>query len=104
MIYLDSASTTKIAPEVLSAMMPYLTEEYGNAGTLYSLGRRAAAAVQKAREQTASLFGCEFSHSYVIFTSGGSESNNTVFKGVRQSLSERGRRHLVVSAWNMTPF
>lgn len=96
MIYLDNAATTKVAPEVLNAMMPYLTEEYGNAGTLYSLGRNAAAAIKKAREQTACLFGCSPDH--VIFTSGGSESNNTVFKGLRQKLLKNGKRHLVVSA------
>lgn len=96
MIYLDSAATTKIAPEVLSAMMPYLTDEYGNAGTLYSLGRSAAEAVQKAREQVATLFGCTPDH--VVFTSGGSESNNTVFKGLRHKLTEQGKKHLIVSA------
>lgn len=96
MIYLDSAATTRVSQEVLDAMMPYLTEEYGNAGTLYSLGRNAAVAVRKAREQAASLFGCEPDH--VIFTSGGSESNNTVFKGLRQKLLKSGKRHLVVSA------
>ena len=58
MIYLDSAATTRIAPDVLNAMMPYLTDEYGNAGTLYQLGKSAAAAVQHAREQTAGLFNC----------------------------------------------
>lgn len=96
MIYLDSAATTKIAPEVLSAMMPYLTDEYGNAGTLYSLGRSAAEAAQKAREQVATLFGCTPDH--VVFTSGGSESNNTVFKGLRHKLTEQGKKHLIVSA------
>ena len=96
MIYLDNAATTKIAPEVLDAMMPYLTDEYGNAGTLYGLGRSAAAAIKKAREQVATLFGCTPDH--VIFTSGGSESNNTVFKGLRHQLKESGKTHLVVSA------
>ena len=96
MIYLDSAATTRIAPEVLNAMMPYLTDEYGNAGTLYQLGKSAAAAVQHAREQTAGLFNCTPEH--VIFTSGGSESNNTVFQGLRHKLSELGKKHIVVSA------
>ena len=96
MIYLDNAATTKIAPEVLDAMMPYLTDEYGNAGTLYGFGRSAAAAIKNAREQVAILFGCTPDH--VIFTSGGSESNNTVFKGLRHQLKESGKTHLVVSA------
>lgn len=96
MIYFDSAATTKIAPEVLDAMMPYLTDEYGNAGALYGLGRTAAAAIKNARERVSTLFGCAPDH--VVFTSGGSESNNTVFKGLRHVLKERGKTHLVVSA------
>lgn len=95
-IYLDNAATTKLSVEALEAMMPYLTEEYGNAGSVYGLGRRAAAAVQKAREQTALLFGCTAEH--IIFTSGGSEGNNTVFAGLRSRLLESGKKHLIVSA------
>lgn len=96
MIYLDNAATTKIAPEVLEEMMPYLTEQYGNAGSLYKFGRSANAAVQKARSQVATLFNC--SPENVIFTSGGSESNNMVFKGLRHRLLEANKKHLVVSA------
>lgn len=96
MIYLDNAATTKIAPEVLDAMMPYLTSEYANAGALYSFGRFAADAIQKARAQVAALFGCTPEH--VVFTSGGSESNSTVFKGLRHRLAEQGKKHLIVSA------
>lgn len=96
MIYLDNAATTKIAPEVLDAMMPYLTEQYGNAGSLHKLGRSASAAVQMARSQVATLFTC--SPENVIFTSGGSESNNMVFKGLRHRLLDAGKKHLVVSA------
>ncbi len=95
-IYLDNAATTRISPEVLEAMMPYLKEEYGNAGSLYGMGRRAAEAIQRAREQTALLFGCTAEH--VIFTSGGSESNNTVFAGLRKRLLDEGKNHLIVSA------
>lgn len=95
-IYLDNAATTKISPEVLEAMMPYLTEEYGNAGSLYKMGRRAAEAIQRARERTALLFGCTAEH--VIFTSGGSESNSTVFAGLRSKLLNERKRHLIVSA------
>lgn len=96
MIYLDNAATTKVAPEVLEAMMPYLTEQYGNAGSLYKFGRSANAAVQRARSQVAALFNC--SPENVIFTSGGSESNNMVFKGLRHRLLDAGKKHLVVSA------
>lgn len=96
MIYLDNAATTKIAPEVLDAMMPYLQEQYGNAGALYSFGRKVASAVQKARVQTAMLFGCEPEH--IIFTSGGSEGNNMVVKGLRHRLKKDGKTHLILSA------
>lgn len=96
MIYLDSAATTKIAPEVLEAMMPYLTDEYGNAGSTYKFGRTAKAAIQKARAQVAGLFNCQPNN--VVFTSGGSESNNMVFQGLRHKLMEAGKKHLVVSA------
>ena len=84
LIYLDNASTTKIDPEVLDAMMPFLTDEYGNAGTLYELGLRANAAVENARLQVASFIGSKPEN--IIFTSGGSESNSMVF--------EIGRAHV----------
>ena len=78
MIYLDSAATTKIDPAVVTAMTPYLMEEYGNAGTLYPLGSRARLAVDRAREQVAAFLGAE-NPDQVVFTSGGTESNNMVF-------------------------
>lgn len=59
MIYLDNASTTQVDPEVIEAMMPYLTEQYGNPGTIYSFGRSAKKAVEKARAQVATLIGAE---------------------------------------------
>ena len=96
MIYLDNAATTRIAPEVLAAMLPFLTDDYGNAGTPYSLGRSAASAMQAAREKTAELFGCQPEN--IIFTSCGSEGNSLVFQGLQRSLIECGKTHLVVSA------
>ena len=78
MIYLDNAATTKIRHEVLDAMMPYLTDLYGNPGGIYRFGRDAKHAVENAREQVA-----EFMHTtpeHIIFTSGGSEGNNLVLK------------------------
>lgn len=96
MIYLDNAATTQIHPEVLDAMMPYLTEEYGNAGAMYGLGRRAANAVAEARQRVASLIGCE--PSQIIFTSGGSEANNLVFSGLRPYLLANGKTHIITSA------
>lgn len=85
MIYLDNAATTRIDPEVLDAMMPYLTDQYGNPGAVYAFGREARKAVEKAREQTANLFHCE--PSKIVFTSGGSEGNNMVIKGVFEYIS-----------------
>ena len=77
MIYLDNAATTKVDDRVLNAMLPYLKEQYGNPGALYSLGREAKLAVVRAREQVAELINC--SPDQVIFTSGGSEANNLAF-------------------------
>lgn len=81
MLYLDNSATTKIQPEVLDAMLPYLQEEYGNPSSkFYSLAENAKKAVAAAREQVASLLGCDSDE--VIFTSGATESNNMIIKGV----------------------
>lgn len=96
MIYLDNAATTPIDPTVLDAMMPYLTTQYGNAGTLYQFGRTANKAVQDAREKVSRLIGGH--NGDIIFTSGGSESNNFVFLGVKEHLKQTGRMHILVSA------
>lgn len=96
MIYLDNAATTKIDPLVLQEMMPYLTEEYGNPGTLYSLGRRAHGAVEKARLRVAEFVGTEPEH--IFFTSGGSEANNMVFASLIDFLKASGKTHVIVSS------
>lgn len=96
MIYLDNAATTQIAPEVLDAMMPYLTDNFGNAGTLYSLGRKAADAIAHARQQVADMLSCD--PEQIIFTSGGTEANNLVFSGLRNYLIESGKKHIITSA------
>lgn len=95
MIYLDNASTTRIDPKVLEAMMPYLTDEYGNAGTMYELGRRSAEAIEKARQQVANLIGAKSEQ--IIFTSGGTEANSMVFAGVRERLLWYGRTHIITT-------
>lgn len=80
-IYLDNHATTRVDPQVLQAMLPYLTEEYGNAGSrTHDYGRRAAEAVAIAREAVAALVGA--SPPDVLFTSGATESNNLAIKGV----------------------
>lgn len=96
MIYLDNAATTQIEPKVLEEMMPYLTDQFGNPGTLYSLGRRARDAIEKAREQVANLIGAE--PDQIIFTSGGTEGNNMVFSMMSQYMRQRGKNHIAVSS------
>ena len=95
MIYLDNAATTPIDRRVLESMMPYLTTQYGNAGTLYKFGRAANEAIQNARAQVSRFMGA--SNGSIIFTSGGSESNNLVFRGVKEYLKRIGRTHVLVS-------
>lgn len=78
--YLDNAATTEIDPDVVSAMRPYLEENYGNPETLYHLGRQAKEGVDVAREQVAELFDCQPER--VFFTSGGTEANNWALKSI----------------------
>lgn len=79
-IYLDHAATTPVRPEVLAAMMPYFTEEYGNASALHSAGQAGREAVEAARTNVAALIGAEPEEIY--FTSGGTESDNQALRGV----------------------
>jgi cysteine desulfurase len=94
-IYLDHAATTPIDPEVLDAMMPFLTAKYGSASTLYSLGREAREAVDEAREKVAELIGARADEIY--FTSGGSESDNWVIFGVSSAKVQQDK-HIITSA------
>ena len=81
MIYLDNHATTRVAPEVLAAMLPYFTEEYGNAASVnHAFGWRAAEAVERARGQVARLLNCPAD--WIVFTSGATEANNLAIKGV----------------------
>lgn len=84
MIYFDNSATTQIDPRVLDAMLPYLYAEFGNPSSkYYSLAMTAKEAVEVARAQVAKLFGCESDE--IIFTSGATESNNLILKGVLES-------------------
>jgi cysteine desulfurase len=94
-IYLDYNASTPIAPRVREAMQPYLAEHYGNPSSGHWAGAPAAEAVARAREQLAALLGC--SPAEVVFTSGGTEANNTALKGVVEA-SGKARPHLIVSA------
>ena len=94
MIYLDYNATTPIDPDVAAAMMPFIREEFGNPSSSYSLGIRAKKALEKAHGQVAKLLGCEAGE--IVFTSGGSESNNMVLKGAALSLRDKGR-HIITT-------
>lgn len=93
MIYLDSAATTAVRREVLEAMWPYLTGEFGNPSSHHPLGESAASALTKARATVARWFGCRASE--VIFTSGGTEADNLAIKGL--ALAAPRGRHIVTT-------
>ena len=95
-IYLDNASTTPVRPEVLEAMMPLFSEEFGNPSSIYPLGQRAADAVAEARNIFAGAFSGAKS-SEVYFTSGGSEADNWAIKGFARANAKKGR-HIVTSS------
>jgi len=88
MVYLDYNATTPVDPRVAEAMWPYLRELFGNPSSLHSYGVNAKEAVETARAQVARLLGCQADE--VVFTSGGSESNNTAIKGVVFRLRQKG--------------
>ena len=93
MIYFDNNATTQVDPEVLQQMLPFLQEQYGNPSSAYSFGKRAAKAVNSAREQVAALLRCEPSE--IVFTSCGTESDNSAIQSAL--LADPDRRHLVTS-------
>ena len=93
-IYFDNAATTKIKTEVLNEMMPYLSMEYGNASSLYSIGRRAKRAIENARKQVATLLNCNSNEIY--FTASGSESDNMAIKGFAYDNRDKGN-HIITS-------
>ena len=94
-IYLDYNATTPLDPQVLEAMLPYLRSEFGNVSSSHYLGQQASAAIEKARAQVASLIHCQAQE--IIFTSGGSESNNMALKGIVSKHAHKGM-HIVISA------
>lgn len=92
-IYLDNNATTSVAPEVLEAMLPYLTELYGNPSSMHTFGGQVGGAVKQAREQVAALIGADPSE--IIFTSCGSESDNTAIWAALQAQPEK--KHIVTT-------
>jgi cysteine desulfurase len=95
-IYLDYNATTLLAPSVQQAMLPFLTEHFGNPSSDHLAGRAAAEALEDARGHVANLLGCEPDE--IVFTSGGTESNNLAIKGTLLRYGPVGDGHLVVSA------
>ena len=95
MIYVDNAATTMLEPKVLEKMMPYLTEYYGNASSIYTFGQKAREVVNQSRETIAKCLNADAKEIY--FTSGGTESDNWAIKGVADALSKKGN-HIITSA------
>lgn len=96
-IYADNAATTKVSEPVLKAMMPYFTEQYGNASSIYELGRSAKKALETARETVAKSIGAEPSE--IFFTSCGSESDNWAIRSVCERLAPKGKKHIITSVF-----
>jgi cysteine desulfurase len=94
LIYLDHNATTPVAPEVLDAMLPYLRDQYGNPSSDHPAGRRAAAAVDQARARVAALIGADPAD--IVFTSGGTESNNLAIRGTAAATAP-GRRRIITT-------
>lgn len=93
-VYFDNSATTKLDEEVLKEMMPYLTNEYGNASSIYKLGRNSKKAVEEAREKIAKEINANPEEIY--FTSGGSEADNTAIRGIAYAYKTKGN-HIITS-------
>ena len=94
-VYADNAATTPIDRRVLDKMLPFLTTEYGNASTLYQLGKSSHMALEEARKEIALTLNCDPSE--VFFTGGGSESDNMALRGMMHSPQAKGKKHLITS-------
>jgi len=94
MIYMDHSATSPVDPEVFEAMKPYFVDSFGNASTLYSLGREGKQAMEAARIEVASLINAEPKE--IIFTSGGTESDNLAIKGTAYKLKNKGN-HIITT-------
>lgn len=95
-VYADNAATTRVTKNVLDVMLPYFTEGYGNASSIYQLGMDAAKAVLAAREKVAAALGAKVNEIY--FTAGGSESDNWAIKGAAELGAKKGKKHIITTA------
>jgi len=96
LIYLDNAASTAVHPEVVKEMMPYFDVQYGNPSSIHQFGRKAKNAIQKARKQVAVLIGAEPDE--ILFTSGGTESNNTILFGYSILIPSFEQHHVITSS------
>lgn len=96
-VYADNAATTKISDSVFQSMIPYLTDKFGNASSLYGLARESRCAVEAAREKVAAALGAESREIY--FTSCGSESDNWAVKGAAHAMAKKGRKHIITTVF-----
>ena len=101
-VYADNAATTKLSKTALDAMMPYLTDIYGNASSLYKIGQEAHHGVQHARETVAKVLNADPSE--VFFTSGGSEADNWAIKGVAELMAKKAKNTLSLPLLSTTRF
>lgn len=95
LVYMDHAGTTVLDPRVWEVMQPYFTERFGNPSSIHTIGQEARRALDDARERVASILGCRVSE--VVFTSGGTESDNTAIRGVAEALRDTGN-HIITSS------
>jgi cysteine desulfurase nifS len=96
-IYADNAATTAVSEEVLNAMLPHFRTAYGNASSIYKLGRDAQRDVETAREKVAKALGAEPKE--IFFTSCGSESDNWAIKGIAETMAKKGKKHIITSVF-----
>src|SRR5919112_1654434 len=91
-IYFDNAATTPLEPEVLQAMLPYMSTHFGNPSSIYSYGRETRMAIENARKTVAKILGCKPGE--IFFTSGGTESNNTA---ISAAIHDLDCKHIITS-------
>jgi cysteine desulfurase len=94
-IYMDHSATTPVAPEVLQAMLPYFSDKFGNASSLHSFGQEAKEALEESREKVAKLLAANPEE--IIFTSGGTESDNLALKGIARRNKDKGK-HIITTS------
>ncbi len=96
-VYADNAATTAVSKPVLEAMLPFMTQEYGNPSSIYRIGQSALRSITEAREKIANALGCSTYEIY--FTSGGTESDNWAIRSTALRLAEKGKKHIITTVF-----